>query len=163
MTNITPAPSPLTIAQRILSVAQSQLGVSEVPKGSNKGPVEKYLKAVGLPGGHAWCMAFVYWCVNEACKEAGIKNPLHATGGVLAQWNAAPKALKVKTPQPGDIFIMDFGKGMGHTGIVTKVDKGRIFTIEGNSNDDGSREGYEVCRKPGGRTIAGIKGFLRVG
>jgi hypothetical protein len=65
-------------------------------------------------------------------------------------------------PLPGDIFIMDFGKGKGHTGFVESVNGDIIHTIEGNSNDDGNREGYEVCRKPGGRKISSIKGFIRV-
>lgn len=156
-------PVTTTLSQRILSIAQSQLGYAEEPKGSNKGKhIEKYLASVGLPGGYAWCMSFVYWCVNEACKESKITNPLVKTGGVMHQWNSIDKKYKVTSPKPGDIFIMDFGKGAGHTGFVTKVENGRIFTIEGNSNDEGSREGYEVCRKPGGRKFETIKGYIRI-
>lgn len=141
-----------------ISIAQGELGKAEIPKGSNAGPhVEKYLKSVGLKGGYAWCMAFVYWCCKEAAKPGLIK-----TAGVLRQWNEIPAKYKVTTPQAGDIFIMDFGKGMGHTGFVESVQGDRIFTIEGNSNDEGSREGYEVCRKPGGRLISSCKGFIRL-
>lgn len=154
----------MTLAQRSLSVAVSQLGYTELPAGSNWGKhVEKYLASVGINFAAPWCMAFVYWCVQEASKESGIANPLIKTGGVLHQWNKIDKAYKVKTPQPGDIFIMDYGKGLGHTGFVTKVTDDRILTIEGNSNDEGSREGYEVCRKPGGRKISSCKGFIRLG
>ena len=32
-----------------------------------------------------------------------------------------------------------------HTGIVIGVDGDLIHTIEGNTNDEGSREGFEVC------------------
>ena len=39
----------------------------------------------------------------------------------------------------GMIFTMDFGGGAGHTGLVESVDGGRLVTIEGNTNDDGSR------------------------
>jgi len=150
---------------KVLEIAQSQLGLQEIPKGSNWGPhVQKYLKSVGIDFPASWCMAFVYWCVNEACKQEVKANPLIKTGGVLRQWNEITPAFKVKglKPQPGDIFIMDFGKGMGHTGFVTKVFETRIETIEGNSNDDGSREGYEVCSKPNGRLISSIKGFIRL-
>lgn len=151
------------LAAKIIAVAETQLGVQEVPKNSNSGPdVEKYLASVKLGKGYSWCMAFVYWCVNKACIEAAIPNPLIATGGVLAQWNKIDKKYKVTMPQPGDIFILDFGGGKGHTGFVTSVANGRVQTIEGNSNDEGSREGYEVCRKPGGRKITSIKGFIRI-
>lgn len=141
---------------KLLNTALTQLGVQEVPRGSNAGPaVEAYLKSVGLGGGYAWCMAFVYWCAKQ--------NNLHAhlvkTGGVLRQWNESTK-LRVKTPQPGDIFIMDFGKGVGHTGIVERVVGDVLHTVEGNTNDEGSREGYEVCRRT--RKIKDCVGFLRI-
>jgi hypothetical protein len=162
----TPLPTgkPVTLISRALGIASSQLGFAEEPKGSNSGPhIKKYLNSVGLNEGYAWCMSFVYWCVDQAAKEQGVKNPLVKTAGVLNQWNAIPKTMKiVKDPKPGDIFIMDFGKGAGHTGFVTSVKDGVIQTIEGNSNDDGSREGYEVCRKPNGRKISTIKGFIRI-
>jgi len=144
---------------KYLDIAKSQIGKSELPKNSNWGPdVKKYLASVGITFPASWCMAFVYWCVDQHYP----KNPLTKTGGVLAQWNSLPKSMKVKVPLPGDIFIMDFGTGHGHTGFVTAVNGDRIETIEGNSNDDGSREGYEVCVKPGGRLISSIKGFIRL-
>ena len=153
-----------TLAQKTLSIAISNEGVSENPKGSNSGPeVDIYLKSVGLKKGNPWCMAFVYWCVNTACKELDMPNPLIRTGGVLRQWNETilrkypARATAVK---PGDIFIMEFGHGTGHTGIVEKVAGGMIYTIEGNTNDDGSREGYEVARRQ--RLVSSMKGFIQL-
>ena len=55
---------------------------------------------------------------------------------------------------------MDFGKGLGHTGFVEKVEGNVIHTIEGNTNDTGSREGYEVCRRT--RKVEQCKGFIRL-
>jgi len=34
-----------------------------------------------------------------------------------------------------------------HTGIVVAAHADSIETIEGNINNEGSREGYEVCRR----------------
>lgn len=153
-----------TLATKALSIAASNVGVSEKPKGSNSGPeVDIYLRSVGLKSGYSWCMAFVYWCVNTASKELDVANPLVKTGGVLRQWNetncrkcpARSKAVKA-----GDIFIMEFGHGMGHTGFVEKVVGGMIHTIEGNTNDDGSREGYEVARRQ--RLVSSVKGFIQL-
>lgn len=149
-----------TLGKKTLEIAITQLGVQEIPKNSNAGPaVEKYLKSVGLGKGYAWCMAFMYWCTKEASIQLGVVNPLTKTAGVLAMLNAE-KDLVTKDPQPGDLFIMDFGKGKGHTGIVVKVEKNSIHTIEGNSNDDGSREGYEVCRLQ--RQKSTIKAYLKL-
>lgn len=137
------------------------MGIEERPRGSNAGAdVEKYLKSVGLGKGYSWCMAFVYWCAVEVARETGKPNPLAKTGGVLAQWNKMPPERKKAVPMAGDVFIMYFGKGTGHTGFVTKIDGANVHTIEGNTNDEGSREGYEVARRI--RSIKSIKGFIRI-
>jgi hypothetical protein len=148
---------------KLIEIATTQLGMEEIPRGSNWGSnVKQYLDSVNIDFPASWCMAFVYWTVEKRCIELGVKNPLIKTGGVLRQWNEINPNYKVKTPQMGDIFIMDFGSGHGHTGFVTNVIGNRIETIEGNSNADGSREGYEVCAKPNGRQISSIKGFIRL-
>lgn len=151
----------MTLQNKSLEIAQSQIGVQEIPKNSNAGPaVEKYLKSVGLGKGYAWCMAFVYWSVKTACIELNIENPLAKTAGVLDMYNRMTK-YRVTTPQPGDFFIMEFGKGTGHTGFVEKLlPNGKLQTIEGNTNDEGSREGYEVARRYD-RKISQMKGFIR--
>ena len=160
-------------SSKVLEIALTQKGLEEIPRGSNWGVnCKKYLLSVGIDFPASWCMAFVYWCVEEAKIRipdgtGGLRNPLVKTGGVLRQWNEIetqfkqPKC-KFQIPLPGDIFIMDFGSGHGHTGFVLSVNGDRIETLEGNSNDDGSREGYMVCSKPGGRKISSIKGFIRI-
>nr|WP_315223696.1 CHAP domain-containing protein [uncultured Flavobacterium sp.] len=150
----------MTLAQKTLEIAIAQIGVEEMPKYSNSGPeVEIYLKSVGLTRGYSWCMAFVFWCTQNAALQTKFKNPLKKTGGVLDQYNSRPLLIQ-NVPQVGDIFILDLGKGLGHTGIVEKVTGNIIHTIEGNTNDTGSREGYKVCRRR--REIKSMKGFLRL-
>lgn len=146
----------------LIEKALSQLGNSEQPKGSNWGPsVKKYLNSVGINFPASWCMAFVYWCARDTSNDTGNPNPLIKTGGVLNQWRKIDAKYKHSSPAAGDIFIMDFGKGLGHTGIVEKVVGDTIHTIEGNSNDEGSREGFEVCRRT--RKISSCVGFIRTG
>ena len=146
--------------EKIIEIAKSQVGLQEIPKGSNWGEhVKKYLNAVGINFPASWCMAFVYWCYKQGATELSQINPLFKTGGVLAQWNKTNKLKRREKPERGDIFIMDFGGGLGHTGIVTEVIGDTIKTIEGNSNDEGSREGFEVCERI--RKIKSCKGFIR--
>lgn len=143
------------MTNKVVDVACSQLGVEEEPHGSNRGPeVDQYLAAVGINFAAAWCAAFVVWCH----QQAGVNIP--KTGGVLDLWNKAENN-RVSTPEPGDVVIFDYGGGKGHTGIVESVNGHSITTIEGNTNDDGSREGYEVARRT--REVAKAKGFLRFG
>lgn len=153
--------APNTLLTEVVRIAKSQVGIMEKPPGSNRGPeVDKYLDCAGCPPGLFWCAGFVYWCVNEAAKNLGRSNPAFKTGGCLAHWNNT-KGKKITTAEavnkpslikPGHIFIMDHGKGMGHTGIITKVEGGFLTTIEGNSNTGGSRNGigvFELQRKIG--------------
>jgi hypothetical protein len=153
----------MTLAQRALEIAISQLGVEEHPRGSNRGPeVDLYIISVGLnpAGKYSWCMAFIYWCYQQASKEFGIANPMYKTGGVLEQYRQRYKTNGVKDPQPGDIAILDYGEGKGHTYIVETVHPDKTDgSVEGNTNDDGSREGYEVCRRK--RLQSKVKIYLR--
>lgn len=155
-------PPVMTLADRALQIAISQIGNAEIPHGSNWGPhVEKYLRSVSIGVPSPWCMAFVYWCVSEACKEMGVDNPLEKTGSVMGQWINSKDLRVAGGPQKGDIFIMDFGGGKGHTGFVSGVIGDMIKTVEGNAAPEhGGREGIEVCRKQ--RSIASCKGFLRI-
>lgn len=150
----------MTLPLAALAKAITQIGQQEHPKGSNWGvPVQDYLASVGIHFPASWCMAFVYWSFEGATKDMAMQNPLVRTGGVLAAWNTALHNRIEKDPQSGDIFIMNFGHGLGHTGFVESVQGDFIHTVEGNSNDTGSREGFEVVRKV--RAKAKIVGYLR--
>jgi hypothetical protein len=168
------APSPLL--EKALEIAESQVGVMEQPPGSNRGPeVDEYVRRVGLnPKGHfAWCVAFLYFCFDEAALKLGRSNPVIKTAGVLDHWAKAgqqsiPRITRAKAVQnpglvlPGHIFIIDTGApgGGGHSGVVLEVAGGKIVTIEGNTNADGSAEGIGVFRRAS-RKIAQInKGFI---
>jgi hypothetical protein len=163
-----------TLAELALQIAQSQIGQSEKPIGSNSGPmVNEYLKAVGLPPGYAWCQAFVYWCYAVAAKEQNKPNPVIRTASVHDCWShiatqaTMTKLLKedaLKQPelvQPGDQFILSFGGNAGHTGLVESVEGTIIHTIEGNSNTNGSREGYEVVRHQRNINDKALQGFIK--
>lgn len=144
-----------------IEIAKGEVGKTEIPLGSNWGThVKKYLNSVGINFPASWCMAFVYWCLDEVCKKNKVPNTYPKTGGVLKFLQMTKKENIVKEPKPGDIFIMDYGKGLGHTGIVIKTDATFVYTIEGNTNDSGSREGIEVCYKQ--RPISKIKAFIRI-
>ncbi|HVW97499.1 MAG TPA: CHAP domain-containing protein [Mucilaginibacter sp.] len=149
------------LALLALNIAGTQVGVKEAT-GHNDGPaVEKYLKSVGLGKGYPWCMAFVYWCCREAARELNISNPLKCTGGVQDQWDSW-KGEKAVTPRAGDICIMHHAGGW-HTGIVSGYfQDGRIHLIEGNTNDNGSREGVEVMRKWRHIDDHSMVGFIRL-
>lgn len=150
------APGPSTaLCGLAVSVARSQLGTRELP--GNRGPeVERFLASVGLGAGQPWCMAFVYWCFNQAANRLLIDNPLPKTGSVHRHWAQAPLAVKInpdnslddlRAIRPGAIFFIDHGNDKGHTGIVLTADGEGLHTIEGNTNINGSREGDGVRQR----------------
>lgn len=157
------ASSPLVM--QTLAVASSQVGQMESPIGTNRGPmVDIYLKTTGVslmgaPDSRAWCMAFVFWAFEQAASQIGLTNVAPKTAGCLSHWNRArkvPGAVRIKRAEamadlslvkPGQVFICDFGGGLGHTGMVERVlPDGRLVTVEGNTNNDGSRSGVGVFR-----------------
>ncbi|MBM3726669.1 MAG: CHAP domain-containing protein [Acidobacteria bacterium] len=157
---VTEAPSPLLKA--FLAVASAEVGVMEVPPGSNRGPkVDEYIKSAGLDpsqGSFAWCACFVYWCCKQAAVQLGRANPAIRTAGVNELWRRANSSgIKVVTgasaidnPElvlPGQVFTFKTSATTGHTGIVEAVHGGLLTTIEGNTNDGGSREGVGVFRR----------------
>lgn len=163
-----------SLAVSALGMAVSQLGVMEVPLGSNRGPmVDKYLASTGTPPGNFWCMAFVFWCFREAAAAAGTANPFPRTAGCLAAWNmvrsSSPRRLikradAIANPslvRPGQVFILDHGGGFGHTGFVRQTFGGPFRTIEGNTSATGSSNGlgvFELNRRK--VTAPDLRGFI---
>lgn len=157
------------LATKALTIAQSQIGVREVPPGSNRGPeVDAYQRSVGLnpEGKYSWCAAFVYYCFNKASIELATINPLVKTGGVLKHWNEThgrkilTSEVNKDTSLEGTIFVISEAGGFGHTGMVESFDfpSRVVTTVEGNTNEGGSREGIGVFRRK--REIHAIKGFI---
>jgi putative peptidoglycan binding protein/CHAP domain-containing protein len=159
---------------RSLEVAASQVGVREDPPGSNRGPeVDRYVKAVGLnpEGEFPWCAAFVYFCFDRACEQLGRANPLIKTAGTLDHWSKAGArgvarvtAAEAKNDpslvKAGQIFIIHHSGSAGHTGLVESTAGGKLVTIEGNSNEGGSREGIGVFRLTRRKIVDINKGFI---
>jgi hypothetical protein len=130
-------------------VYTSQLGVQEAPKGSNWGPeVKKYLAHVQTRSPAPWCAAFVRFCLDSA----GIKSSITAYSPTAqnAKNLVWYRDKWIKAAQPGDVFTIFF-PSMGriaHTGFYHRTINPSICeTVEGNTNTDGSREGYMVCKR----------------
>lgn len=158
----------------IVRIATAEIGVEEV-NGTNCGPrVNEYKAATWLDPKQSWpwCAAFVCWVVRQAMSESGVvetktfKRPRTAGALDLENWSRLQdNSTNTKTPprgdiQPGDIVTFRFTNG-GHTGFaVTAPDKnGNFFSVEGNTDQAGSREGGGVFRKR--RNVSQIHGRIR--
>lgn len=117
--------------------------------GQNRGVwVQKFLAAVGLGPGYAYCASFVFWCL----KTAGYKGDLPKLPAAVRNWAAwAQKTGRiVDKPERGDLFYWLNEDGTGHIGFVVKNRGMMVDTLEGNTNEAGSREGDGVYRKSRG-------------
>lgn len=124
----------------VLAAARALLPVREEPRNSNAGQmVEAMLALVGNPKGDPWCAAFV---AHAGVAALGKAWPLPRTASCAVLGDAAQaKGWLVADPHPGDVFLVWSAKlgRYAHTGFVTEDG-----TIEGNTNDGGSRDGYGV-------------------
>jgi hypothetical protein len=132
----------------VLATARSLLFVREEPKNSNKGQaVEAFLKVTGLGGGYPWCAAYVAFCGQSAF---GARWPLPLTAGCAALGQAADKkGILTATPHVGDVFLLYYPSlgRFAHTGFITAIVGASCRTIEGNTNDGGSRDGWGVFER----------------
>jgi hypothetical protein len=84
-----------------------------------------------------WCDCFVDWCFYKAY---GVSTAKSLIGGNFDDYtiNSAQmyknKGAYHKTPMVGDQIFFNNGIRICHTGIVYKVDKNRVYTIEGNTS-----------------------------
>ncbi len=130
------SPSPdATTGQRIVSIAETQIGQTEQPPGSNESPaIAQYRTATaGAIPGAPWCAYFASWVAHQAGEPLGSQG--QGLGAVSEIWSwaqstgrAIPNGPGV-VPQPGDLIVF----GDEHVGIVRQVlPDGNIETIEGN-------------------------------
>lgn len=165
----TPTPphqnAPTTFAEALQRTIQSHLkGHPREVGGENRGPwVRAYMQ--GKDGAHLpWCAGFVCTVLHQACAWYGTEAPLPYNWGVDQLWaqglekgrHATLKDVRKEfskgwTPCPFVFCIPGGDLPSGetdyvHTGFVTDLDD-HIITAEGNTNDEGSREGYEACSR----------------
>lgn len=154
------APDLVRVARKYL-----ELGVHEVPRGSNSGPyIDDWLRALGGKPGDAWCSAAACAWAREA-NGGAYPSGFHPSlsGMRLLEKNAALLLPRPWEPVPGDIVVWSHGHGTSHVGVVaTPVTNLREFThISGNTNSSGSREGYEVAERSASLDDVRIAGFVR--
>lgn len=141
----------------VLQIASSQVGYHEGRSNGHWDNAQKY--AVQLPGivdNQAWCDTFANWCF----WQCGVTVPDGAISAGCAVSVAAYRKAGRWTEYPGIGFQVFYGPGGGtHTGIVTSYDDTYIYTVEGNTNDNGSPEGDGVYAKKRLRKVDYVYGY----
>ena len=146
----------------LVATANAFVGLGE-EGGDNRGQmVELFLKEVKLPAGQPWCAAFVHHIGYWSHYDIGLKLsswPLRDTASceVLAR-DAKEAGVLKNEPEAGDVFLLYSKelKRFHHTGVIAEISSRResrfdvsyvCETIEGNTNSDGSANGYTTLRR----------------
>lgn len=160
----------MSIAQKIVEIARSEIGVTESPRNSNRGErIDEYKASTWLDPKQAWpwCAAFVCWVLRKTGinETATFKLPRTAGAWDFINWSLAQdnttrtlRNPKAKDIGPGDIIVFTFS----HIGIAIGFcdSQGNFRTVEGNTNGAGSREGDGVYLKD--RNITQVKARIRI-
>lgn len=158
----------------LADIARRYIGVTET--GNNLAGDSKELLAIfksddlkikGKTDGYPWCAAFVSYCIQKLCKQSpyfsGLIPPREASvNRLLTLWAKNNHCLiftnrsKDLQPKKGDIVVFTFS----HVGIIEDTQGATLRTIEGNTNDAGSREGTMVARKTRAKSL--IRSYIRL-
>jgi hypothetical protein len=146
-----------------LVVAYARRHLAQEPRevgGPNRGPWVRLYMNGNEGDAWAWCAGFACFCLRQASStlEVALPVPISFSCDLLAA--SAQRAERfLGQPLPADRGRISAGSlflirrtpwDWTHTGIVVRAEAEAVQTIEGNTNDAGSREGFEVC----GRTRA---------
>jgi len=160
---------PMTDALKPISMPGSALGalvaaharqhLAQHPRelgGQNLGPwVRLYMKGNEGPD-WPWCAGFACCMLEKACGALDTTAPIVSSysSSELAT-RARERGILVKGSNPADkrrvgpgsfFLVPGTETPYKHVGIVESV-KGEVFcTIEGNTNDEGTHNGYEACQ-----------------
>jgi hypothetical protein len=144
-----------------LIIAYAKQHLIEHPRevgGRNCGPwVRMYLRDQE----DAWCAGFVFYCLDQAFHTRGVLLPIRSTFSCdslakqareahffICQADINKMANRELEIRPGTIFLKRrTSTDWIHTGLVVAASSETFDTIEGNTNDDGSHAGYEVCSR----------------
>ena len=172
MTGVQTCALPILLRQRLKVSESVKVAVLEYARahlernprevgGQNKGPwVRMYMK-----GNHGqqwlWCAGFVSFILQQATESLSVQMPIpgsfscdtlaaqaKSSGIFLAEDDARHREIPA-----GSLFLVRRTENdWSHVGIVEEANELYIRTIEGNTNDEGDREGYEVCCRSRGYT-----------
>ncbi len=157
-----PSTSIVSLSSGVVAAARQHL--RERPRevgGANRGPwVRVYMEGKDGPG-FLWCAGFASFLVRQGSWHSGVPLPLTPTfscddlsrdaqndGRFFGENEIIDGAVTLDDLPRGSLFVQRRSPNdWNHVGIVVAAVKDVIETIEGNTNEGGSREGYEVCRR----------------
>lgn len=158
----------------LANIARPYIGATEAPR--NRMGTDSRMREIfeadshfkdGDTDGYPWCCSFVSMCVQKLIQTNGVYGHVRPprTASVTnfrTRWAPSQSCLVFRPndpnhkPHKGDVVVFTFS----HIGVVDEVGANMVLTIEGNTNEAGSREGTIVRRKD--RAFPVIRCFIRL-
>lgn len=147
-------------AQRVLEIAQAEIGTKESPANSNRVKYNTAYYGREVAGSsYPWCAVFVWWVFRQAGASAlfyGGKKT--ASCPVLLNYHKQQGQSIGGDYRPGDVIFFNFSGsgGISHVGICESWDGQYITTIDGNTGSGNEANGGAVmCRLRAKKYIVG--------
>jgi len=144
----------------VLSYAQAHLAEHPIELGGqNRGPWVRLYMQGNEGDASLWCAGFAMFVARQAAESLNASLSIDGSfscDSLAAQGRGAGVFLAERDVVPGDVpagslFLVRRTEGdWTHTGLVTAAFAEAFETVEGNTNDDGQREGFEVCARSRG-------------
>jgi Putative peptidoglycan binding domain len=150
-------------AQLVLAYAKQHVAVHPIELGGeNSGPWVRLYTEGNQGEQWAWCAGFVTFLMKQAEAFSSFKRPIAGSPScdtLAAQAKQAGCFVRESDlrsnnrPPTACVFLVRrTPSDWVHTGFVSKFEDAAIRTIEGNTNDSGSREGFEAVGRARGYT-----------
>lgn len=145
-----------SILTKAEQIARSKIGYREGPK-NNENMFGKWFGMDQV----AWCAIFLSW-LSDQSGLTYLGKPWRFASTVAAQAHANRAGRWVTMPQVGTIAMMKHSSTTGHVGyviaILARAGQVIVVTIEGNTNDQGAREGNGVWIRE--RSVSSWDGYI---
>jgi hypothetical protein len=167
-------PANVSLADAILRVARQHLVQHPIEVGGdNRGPWVRVYVGGNQGPEWRWCAGFVTFVMKQACMLLNGQMPVpgsYSCDSLAYQAKQAGLFVKGSQIASGSVTWPALGTAQiflvrrtstdwVHTGFCFDGSGSTFSTIEGNTNDDGSSNGYEVCKRT--RSIPS-KDFIRL-
>lgn len=151
-----------TLADLVLKYANQHLALHPIELGGENAGVWVRLYMDGNEGiDWKWCAGFVTFIIKQACEALERPTPIEGSfscDSLAYQAKAAGLFVEGKEIERGNIPIASLGTAQiflvrrtdtdwTHTGYSFDWQNHTFSTIEGNTNDEGISNGYEVCQR----------------
>lgn len=137
--------------KRILELARAEIGVKEVPAGSNNVKYNTAYYGGKVSGPYPWCAVFLWWLFQVAeSPELYYDGGRTASCPTLASWAKRKGQFVTGGYLPGDLILFSFDTRypFQHVGILEFVGMdGSLTTIDGNTSMTSDDNGGAVMRR----------------